>query len=217
MFLVVQDELQLKKICENVDLENFITVFYAGRRITNISSSGVSNWLLFVLSFFKRERPILVCEYANLVPRVIAALTGCRIHSHYFGYVFESEIQPALEAKKNLLSKLITPLYADEFYIYGENNPMLTLENKFIANSVKIFRRTKQTIEIPPINTDRPYVIVVGQPIFELGRKHLESCYRNLFFIYPVQILILKLFMCDTHVRHVRRITKMLVNIWRDH
>ena len=100
MFLVVQDELQLKKICENVDLENFITVFYAGRRITNISSSGVSNWLLFVLSFFKRERPILVCEYANLVPRVIAALTGCRIHSHYFGYVFESEIQPALEAKK---------------------------------------------------------------------------------------------------------------------
>ena len=55
MFLVVQDELQLKKICENVDLENFITVFYAGRRITNISSSGVSNWLLFVLSFFKRE------------------------------------------------------------------------------------------------------------------------------------------------------------------
>ena len=61
------------------------------------------HWLLFVLSFFKRERPILVCEYANLVPRVIAALTGCRIHSHYFGYVFESEIQPALEAKESFV------------------------------------------------------------------------------------------------------------------
>ena len=97
MFLVVQDELQLKKICENVDLENFITVFYAGRRITNISSSGVSNWLLFVLSFFKRERPILVCEYANLVPRVLRI---DRLSDPFtISDIFESEIQPALEAR----------------------------------------------------------------------------------------------------------------------
>ena len=182
MFLVVQDEMQFQKIYENVDLENYITVFYVGRRITDISFSGVSNWLLFVLTLFNKERPIVVCEYANLVPRVIATLTGSRIHSHYFGHVYEGEIQPALEAKKNLFSKLITPLYADEFYIYGESNPMLTLENKFIENSVKFFRRTKKFIEFPPMKIDCPYVIVVGQPIFELGRAHLASCYQEAIF-----------------------------------
>ena len=195
MFLVVQDEMQFQKICEHVQLENYVTIFYRGRRISRVSWAGVSNWLLFIVSFFKKKRPILVCEYANLVPRVIATLTASRIQSHYFGYVYESEIQPVLDSKKNFISKLTTPLYAEEFVIYGEHNPMLAFEDKFKERSINFVLGDKKLLSLPPVNMDSPYVAVVGQPIFELGREHLASCYHEAIdYVERLNLLRLSIF-----------------------
>lgn len=180
MIVVVQDYFQYLKIKEHLEIENFIMVFYRGRRITGVSFSNVDNIYKLILSFFSRERPVLVCEYANLIPRLLAFITMSKIHSHYFGYVYAEEIKPALEVKYRFLGRLITPLFADVFFIYGKHNPMHKLRYLFDQNKIPFYVKSRHVKILPPVNLTNPFFAIIGQPTAELGRPHLLGVYESM-------------------------------------
>lgn len=176
--LFYEDIEQLKKITSHTDQKCIAIVHYEGRQIRSykLRDEGIEKPLSFLTFINISLRAKLVeCEYPNGVVRFWAWLFRIKIRSHIFGVIDKSSIYANKFIKINILKKLITRVYADEYIIYGQGNPTKDL-GALITHLYGSKVTYKQRVDLPNYKKLKPshWVLYVGQPWEEIGRADIE-------------------------------------------
>lgn len=183
MLIFVEDTAQKEKLLSHLKPNAAIVFFYKKRRIRSLEIMRAKNDNIF--SFINQiiANKIIVCEYANFVPRCASFITRWTIESHIFGALEFHELENVYKLnKRSSLNKLKTPLCADFYYIYGKKNHTLRLVKHF--KQAKIPFEIKARVDLPmdlKINSLKPWGVFIGQPFAELGMEKVEITSNQLF------------------------------------
>ena len=124
--LFYQDEAQLSKILAHTSYTYDYLVHYKKKFFISIKKNNFdgsyakkSVWELFFRSLFKHC--IIVCEFANFLPRVFALASLSQIESHVFGYMNKNTLKCVLTKSfvPDFFKKIYCNQYSSKYIIYG--------------------------------------------------------------------------------------------------
>lgn len=215
-----EDAGQLDKIKNHVDFQcNLFFVEYVGRKIKKIQykefgkSTKTVSYLFFILNIFKTK--VMLCEYANAIPRLYSFFFFKKLESHIFGYLLRGNFD--FDKKINIFKKVFYRLYADKYYIYGSNNPTVILESeikKYYLSEVEIKKR-KDLEEIKNKSKKGDWVLFIGQPWRENNYLKIYDAHKILFK------KIIEKYDCIIYCKHPRETMPIdfygeIINGWND-
>lgn len=189
-----EDQAQLDKIICHNHLVSYIKVHYSGRLILSIISvlknkerkCGIG--LLIFKSIISKH---LLCEYANGIPRVWAALFNLNLQSHIFGVLDYCDFDFNSVYRFKLKRKLLNRLYADEYIIYGDFNPTRDLLNPltdYYKSNVKLMKRIDLQKIDKKAHAALTWALYVGQPWAEVGNYSNEEIQNRLYQLINLKI-----------------------------
>jgi hypothetical protein len=127
-----EDEAQLNKIIAHTNVRVYTKIFYKGRKIIScVAVDGKIENKCGLLSAFLNSinSKSVICEYANAVPRVWATIFNLKIISLIFGVLERKDFDFERKNRLYCLKKIQNRLYADEYVVFGSNNPTVDLSN----------------------------------------------------------------------------------------
>jgi hypothetical protein len=181
-----EDLAQLEKLLSHVPCKNYIAIKYIGKKIHSICRVIDGDWAecnVFYLILKSLLANKIVCEYANGLPRLWAAIFGKKLESHIFGILDRSDFAFASVHKIKIARKILNKLYADEYIIYGVKNPTQDLidEIRLYFNSKAMVARRRDLSLHPKMGPEPTWAVYIAQPWRELGNITNEQIQLALY------------------------------------
>lgn len=220
--LFYEDDAQLEKILTHRFITIGYAVLYKGRTIFSIKSIRNSHvlelesFISFVKDLFSIK--LIICEYANLIPRLFALILNIKIESHIFGNIEKKDVLRFYSLTKECgrFKRFLVPAYADFFYIYGEKNPTRDIGDILLSKGLEVnFLPRLDLDKLKKINTgDVQWVLFIGQPWRELGFQEMAELQEAL--IDALSVTAYKYFFCKHPRQNLIPVTpKFVINGWK--
>lgn len=214
-----EDDAQLQKMLHHTNELRYIKIRYKGRKILQLScieNNSEKNIGLLIGIIKSLRSNILICEYANGLPRIWALLFGLKIESHIFGLLNKSNLSIKAEHWCFIQKKLRAKLYAEEYYIYGEHNPTIDLVHD-IRKIYKSNVNLRQRNDLPKLSNTTVakanWAVYVGQPWSEIGNSELDILQERLYD--EMKITFNRVFYCKHPRQKKLKIdSKAIINGW---
>ena len=111
---------------------NYLIIYYKNRKISQLNIK-----LLFkIFSYFFKSNSLVISEYFNFIPRLIAIITRSHSLSVIYGVLTKNNF--------NIQSKypftFIKPLFADTFYVVNREYTSDILKSNMPKSFIKLFK-----------------------------------------------------------------------------
>ena len=201
MIIFVEDSAQKNKIIAHLKPKAAIIVFYNKRWPRKIELHVDGNKKSLFIFWNILSSKTIICEFANLLPRAVAFITSWKIESHIFGYLTCNDLDKVYKLKRRTaIQKLITPLCADFYCIYGDKNPTLSQIKKLREHGIPCETRARVDLSrIEKINETTPWAVYIGQPFAEHHLLEAEFASNEI-------LNYCRTFISIVYVRHPRQV-----------
>lgn len=165
VILVCEDQVFHNKAITDFNLNVLATVFYKKRRIKSVKFYSS---IFFI--FFKTT--LVVTEYSNFIPRLIAIITFSEINSIIYGFLSEKNFIKKL-SRFRFLNLLFYGLYSDKFFVINRIGTFKILQEFFESKQLEFleFKRPQLTTK----HFNNKCIVWISQCWGEIGKHEIEN------------------------------------------